>query len=441
MPSNSKIITALFIGFTLFGCSASNNTLVPSTKLQTTTKVIKPKVVNKEEFEENVLLSLALDYEFNKQYKNSAMVYEKLYKKNPNYDYFQKLLYLHAYNKEFTKLKELSQEGLVKYPSKKEYLLKNYVFSLIKLKQYNEALKYSKQLVSIKKSANNYSFLADSYYGLKDYKNASKYYLKSYKLNKNTKAMINYTNILFNNLNKKTKAIKFLENYTKNRCIKDVCTVLLSYYERTNNIQKTINLSKKMLKNYKSTYSEDKISQIQNYILTLYLKIDIKKAIKYLEEEGFDDKKLAFLYSITNQNKKALDLYRKIYKQTQDITVLGQIAMLESEYDKSVSKQDIYNKFEKTLKYKPNPIYQNYYGYLLLNDNAQLKKALELIKKAYNSNPNNLAFKDSLAYAYFKNKQYKKAYTLMEDVVSKVGLSNIEIKQHWEEIKKYKDNK
>ena len=210
MPSNSKIITALFIGFVLFGCSSSNNTLVvPSTKLQTTTKVIKHKVVDKEEFEENVLLSLALDYEFNKQYKNSAMVYEKLYKINPNYDYFQKLLYLHAYNKEFNRLKELSQEGLVKYPSKKEYLLKNYVFSLIKLKEYNEALKYSKQLVSIKKSANNYSFLADSYYGLKDYKNASKYYLKSYKLNKNTKAMINYTNILFNNLNKKIKAIKF----------------------------------------------------------------------------------------------------------------------------------------------------------------------------------------------------------------------------------------
>jgi len=173
----------------------------------------------------------------------------------------------------------------------------------------------------------------------------------------------------------------------------------------------------------------------------MYLSEDINKAIKYLENERFDDKKLLELYSVTKQNKKALKLSKMMYKKTKDLSLLGQIAIYEYESNDNYDMKTIIANFEKTLKYKSNPIYENYYGYILLSHDLEVKKALVLIKQAYKTNPKNIAYKDSLAFAYYKNKQYKKAYNLIKEVVSKVGLDNSEIKTHWEIIKKHKDKK
>ncbi len=57
-------------------------------------------------------------------------------------------------------------------------------------------------------------------------------------------------------------------------------------------------------------------------------------------------------------------------------------------------------------------------------------------KQALKSKPKSPFYLDSLAWGYYKLKQYKKAYKTMEQVVLTTGLDNIEIKRHWDIIKK-----
>jgi len=368
MPSNYKIIISLFLAILFTSCTSSNSNLNTAKKQNIIHKPIKDK---SGELKENILISLALDYELNKDYKSSVFVYEKLYKEYNKYEYLVKSLYINVYIKQYSTIQNLSYDNMEKFPNKKQYLYQNYIYSSLKLNHFSQALIYAKKLIKINNKPSNYLFLADSYFGLKDYENAAKYYKIVYNKTKNTLAMLNYTNILFNNLNKKNEAIKYLKKHQSNIA------------------------SKRLLVRY---------------------------------------------YNITNQNLKSLKLNRKIYKITKNLSLLGNIAIQENEYDKkNVSNKEIYKKFDKSLQYRSNPIFENYYGYLLLENNHNVKKALELIKKAYSSNPKNLSFKDSLAYAYFKNKQYKKAYKLMKEIVDEIGLYNIEIKEHWEIIKKHKD--
>jgi len=424
MPSYNKIILPLFIILFFASC-------------------FKQVTFTKEDYlKENIILNLAIDYEFNKQYKNSVNVYEQLFTKFNKYEYLQKILSLSIYIKDYKTVKEISFENIDKYEEHKEYLMRNYTFASIKLKQYADSLKIALKLVDINNTANNYSFVADSYYGLKKYELSSKYYESSYLKNNDINSLLNMSNILYGKLNKKKEAISYLQTYSlKHNCNKKVCATLLKYYQESQNITGMITVSTKLLDTYKNSYTNTKILKIQNYLLSLYLSSDIKKAIKYLEKEKFNDKKLLELYSVTNQNKKALNLTRKLYKKTKDLSLLGQIAIYLYEIDNNKNILSVIANFEKTLKYKSNPIYENYYGYILLNQNKKLKKALKLIQKAYSSNTKNIAYKDSLAYAYYKNKQYKKAYKLMNEIVSKVGTKDKEIKEHWQIIKKYKDEK
>ena len=425
MPSYNKIILSIILILFLSSCS---------------NKIIFSK---KDYLEENIILNMAIDYEFNKKYKNSALYYENLYSKFNRFEYLQKLLNLNIYMKNYKKVKELSFNNMYIYETKREYLMKNYAFSTIKLKQYKESLEISLKLVDINNTANNYSFVADAYYGLKNYELSTKYYESAYLKNNDIKSLLNLTSILYGKLNHKKEAIAYLETYTlKNVCDKKVCARLMKYYQESQNNLGMISVSNKLLKRYRNTYTNTKINKIQKYILNLYLGLDIYKAIKYLENKNFDNKKLLELYTVTNQNRKALKLVRKLYKNTKDLSLLGQIAIYLYESDKEHKNMiHVIANFEKTLKYKSNPIYENYYGYILLNQNIKLKKALRLIKKAYASNPKNIAYKDSLAFGYYKNNNYKKAYEIMQEVVSKVGTKDKEIKEHWQIIKKYKDEK
>ena len=51
---------------------------------------------------------------------------------------------------------------------------------------------------------------------------------------------------------------------------------------------------------------------------------------------------------------------------------------------------------------------------------GNIDQALDMLMKAYNSNPNSYYIIDSLAWAYFKKKDFVKAAELMEEVIDMV---------------------
>lgn len=390
-------------------------------------------------YKEDLLTSLAIDSEYNERFNESLVVYEKLFKNKPSYEYFIKMIYLSNRLKKYKKIQKLITKNLKRYKNKEELLLQEYVLTSLKLKQYKKALKKAKKLLKKYNNSKNYTLVADVYYINKKYKKALKYYESSYGKKKNLDSLLKLVDILYNYLNKKKTAISYLETYHRlNGCNKEVCIRLLQYYKQKGNLDGMLSISNVMFRKYKDIYPKVKLIKLKNLIVDLYIKQDINKAIKFLEKTKFDDRKLLNLYALQKNYKKALKLVRKIYLQTGNKSFLGQIAILEYEINFKKYRQNIIYNFEKSLKYKSNDEYENYYGYILVEHNIDIKKGIKLIKKALKKYPKNIAYRDSLAWGYYKNKQCKKAFKIMYSIVEEIGLGDNEIKKHWYKIKKCK---
>ena len=63
---------------------------------------------------------------------------------------------------------------------------------------------------------------------------------------------------------------------------------------------------------------------------------------------------------------------------------------------------------------------------------------LDLVKKALEQEPSNIAYLDTLAWGEYKAKNCKEAYYWMKQIVDEVGLEDSEIKLHWEKIQECK---
>jgi tetratricopeptide (TPR) repeat protein len=109
-----------------------------------------------------------------------------------------------------------------------------------------------------------------------------------------------------------------------------------------------------------------------------------------------------------------------MYKKSNDPKWLAEKAILTFEIAHSFDAVDkrVINRvcelFDKALKEGANtPTYYNYYGYTLIENNIQLQKGLELVKKALLKEPDNVFYLDSLAWGYYKLKDCKKAKEIM----------------------------
>ena len=75
--------------------------------------------------------------------------------------------------------------------------------------------------------------------------------------------------------------------------------------------------------------------------------------------------------------------------------------------------------FEKALSLdSENPIYQNYTGYTLLEQNKDIQRAFDLIQKAVAKMPNDGSILDSLGWAYYLMGDYEKALPILEQAVT-----------------------
>ena len=74
--------------------------------------------------------------------------------------------------------------------------------------------------------------------------------------------------------------------------------------------------------------------------------------------------------------------------------------------------------FISSLNINPSsPNVLNYLAYGWVDRDMHLEKSLDMLKKAYNSNPESYYIIDSLAWAYFKKNNLDEAARLMEKVI------------------------
>jgi len=423
MSSYSRSLILLFILlFSSVGCANQNE-------------------ITKSNPEEDLYIMLALDSEKNSDYQNSFKFYKKLYSLTQKESYLKKSIEYSFKNKQFEDMNKLSRIALEKFPKNKEYYWHQIVISLHSIGKTEEAITEAKELLKEFQTSQSYELLGNIYYVMKDYKNSLKYYESAYALNQNQKTLIQLTNILYSYLNKKDVALAYLETYLQTKgCNAQICNKLMLIYQEQGNIDGMISILNRMYTKYKDNPELSKTTLfIQNLIISLLEKKDIKKAIKFLEDTGIDQAKLINLYYRDKQLAKALKLTKKLYKKTRKPELLGKIAMYRFELatDKKKVMPNVIANFELALSSGiNNASYQNYYGYLLIDFDIDIEKGLTLVKEALKTAPNNIAYLDSLAWGYYKLQRCEEAYKVMSKVVVAAGVSDKEIKKHWEKIKK-----
>jgi len=194
---------------------------------------------------------------------------------------------------------------------------------------------------------------------------------------------------------------------------------------------------------HKKNKSSDKLAKLELLLGELYMQVDSKKAIDFLKQTGNNNLNLATMYEVTRDFQKALELFTKEYELTKDKSILGKIAMMKYTLakDKKTVLDEVMKNFELALEEKSNPEFENFYGYILIDFDLDIKKGLKLVKKAHEVKPEDIATLDSLAWGYFKNRECTLAYEYITKVVNKVGLNDEEVKLHYEAIKECYDTK
>jgi len=399
------------------------------------------------EKQEDLLIMLALDSEKKHDINQSFELYNTLYTQTENLEYLKKAIFYSYKSKKFEEMYRLSKEALEVFPQYKEYYLRQMIVSLVSQNKITQAYKEAKELIKEYPNDTSYEIMANIYYAQKNYLESSKYYESAYTINQNETTLIKLATVLYTYLDQKDVALAYLETYvqTKGCSSKAICDKLMLIYQEQGNVDGMLSILNRMYLKYKQNPALGKTTlMIQNLIVTLLENKDIKEAIKFLEETKIDEAKLINLYYQDGQLKKALTMTRKEYRKTRDPELLGKIAMYEFELAKDKRKvmKHVIANFELALSSGINNAgYQNYYGYLLIDFDIDVKKGIKLVQSALKTSPNNLAYLDSLAWGYFKLGECSKAQDIMRSVIKVTGLKDSEIKMHWSNIKECKKGK
>ena len=151
------------------------------------------------------------------------------------------------------------------------------------------------------------------------------------------------------------------------------------------------------------------------------------EGVELLEKILIDNKKdidligaLADLHRTNKHYEEAIKYYSKIINLDNNLyNEYWRIYYLRGICFERLKKWDLAEKdFLFSLKIKPNsPQVLNYLAYGWLERNLYLDRATKMLKRAYQENPESHYITDSLAWAYFKKNELKKAADLMEKVI------------------------
>ncbi|ELR7027634.1 ATP-dependent nuclease subunit B, partial [Campylobacter jejuni] len=221
-----------------------------------------------------------------------------------------------------------------------------------------------------------------------------------------------------------------------NGCTLKTCVLLAKIYFDEKNIEALKSI-------YKELYQ---LTKNKSFVLALVELLNsqgkTEEALKIsLQYDLDDDIKLA-LY----QNLKRFDDAKKmslaLYHKTKNKEYLLRAAVFEFEAANEAKKitpkviDSVKEKFEQAIDKDSNALYLNYYGYLLIDYDLDVKKGIELVKLALEKDPQNLYYLDSLAWGYYKLGDCKQAWEILKQTLDDKEFANSdESKVHIKAIK------
>jgi len=445
MPRNNRLksrvtlLLVILIALVVVGCSryVPKSQVVPIEDLATYNPKNfsnnKDKLKYTTKYEDNWIIK-AIFYEQSNDFKKSNYYYKKLYNETGKDEYLLKelktALYSGLTSDNIIKLKEyvtMHPENLVA----KRLLLSSYLYE----KKYNEAKSVTLLLLAQSTEAVDFELSANPYIFTKDYSKAVELLTEAYTRTYNENILLKITTILVNYMGDISEATLRLENHIRNReCSEKVCLQLISIYFQQNNISKIIPL-------YKGLYKSTKKDIYAEKAIDSYMQIkDYDGAVKFLKSDYENPELLYSLYMQHKSFNKADRLSKKIMLESNDPKWYAESAMrlYESTPDKNdkAMLEEFVNRFEIAIKKGiENTVYLNYYGYILIDKEIDIKKGIKIIEKALIEQPDSSDYLDSLAWGYYKLGYCKKALKLMKKVIGIEGLDEKEIRTHWNAIR------
>ncbi len=390
---------------------------------------------NQKSFEqEDTMILFALRAEQLKDYESASELFYNLYEKSDKKEYLYRSLQsdLVLSNNE----RVIKRVDDVLKGSQDDYILvRMKAVALIQMQKYEETKNILSKLVEKSNLVDDYIMLSDVYVKLDKFDMAIKYLESAYAQDYSEKVLDKMSIVLYVNLQRKKDAIAYLETHARvHGCSELICTRLLAFYSNDNNIDGILSA---YLRLYKINSSEDvakKIVQIYSY------KREYLQMMNFLEESGSDDATLLQLYSNTKNYKKAFSLSDKLYATTGETEYLGQSAIFEYESAKNKSDKELLKrvtkKFENVVKDAKNPLYLNYFGFILIDHDIDVNKGVIYVQEALKIEPDSIYYQDSLAWGYYKLGRCEEASSIMSKVIKKDGENDPEVLLHGQEIEK-----
>ncbi len=372
--------------------------------------------VGEKSFEnEDYMILEALDFQQNGKHKDAMETYKILYKKSGKLRYLTEATKISFLAHDIEQTEILLKEALAKSPKSSE-LRRIEVGFLVQQNRNKEAKEKILLLLEDDKSVRNLKIAGSLYLESKSYELALKYFESAYSIDSDESSLLHIVDIQYNYLDKKDDAIALLETHIRMQtCEVNSCFKLIEIYGKEKNIDGIISTYKKLYSRFKNDDYAKKVIE-----LLVYIK-DKDGAIKFLNKSGYNQEMLLDIYLSSRDYEGAYEAAKRLYEKTSKIDYLGRMAIYEYESQKDNLNKEILEsvskKFEKVVTKLHNPLYYNYYGYLLIDHDMDVKKGIGLVQEALLKEPNSPFYLDSLAWGYFKQGRCKEAKVIMDKLI------------------------
>jgi tetratricopeptide (TPR) repeat protein len=377
---------------------------------------------------EDLMILEALHYHDSGETRKAIVLLQALHEKTQKPEYLQEALKIAFAN-------ELPMDSLLLSAKKSmpedTEVTRIEVGMLLREGKFREAKELMTQLVKKEKSVKNLTVLGSIHFHLKEYELAFKYYDTIYKDELSEEALLVIVELLDVHLNRTSEAIAYLETHSRiKRCSKEICHKLIQIYGRTKNVDGLISTYKMLYTTHKEEQYAKKIAEL------LLFKQDFKGAAAFLETSNHDPLLLMDIYASERAYKKAFNVAQKAYEAQKKPRFLGLMAIYEYENYKeelTPSRLDsVAQKFEQIIAKTDDPLFLNYYGYLLIDHDLNIQKGIGLVKRALEAEPDSPYYIDSLAWGYYKLGECEKALEIIRPIMETVD--EPEVKEHYDII-------
>ncbi len=369
--------------------------------------VKKPQIGKKAFDKEDYYIIQALVFDSDGEYNKAINIYDFLYKKTKKRIYLDKKIEDLYFAKKFDEvIKEVNKLCSEKLCDDK--MLEFEIFSYINKGKLEKAKNI---LLTKLNKKNEFFYSVMSYILIREgkYDLALEYIKSLYALNPNKENLLKLTDMLIK-LKKYNEALAYLRTHLKlYGCDYDICIRIAEIYKSLYDYDNLADIYEKLGIYDKKFYLLAFNIYLQNH--------EFKKAEKLIKKASLNKEYYIFLDLAKKDYKKAAYDSLEMYQKTGKLDYL--IKYCEFLYASKPSKaeiKDIIDRLKFIVNLRHNAYLYNFLGYLLIDNNINVKEGIKYVKKALSLDPTNEEYIDSLAWGYYKLHKCKEAKELIKYV-------------------------